>query len=81
LFIRTETQHLTVHLLNGPHKGEEMAISNTLTGKLEFDEFYATGDTILVEYDAKDGRPDHGTRPGPLPAAAPGRSSPCSAPF
>ncbi|MCJ8500265.1 YibE/F family protein [Desulfatitalea alkaliphila] len=64
LFIRTETQHLTVQLLNGPHKGQQMTIVNTLTGKLEFDEFYEVGATILVEYDAVNGRPDHGTARG-----------------
>jgi uncharacterized membrane protein len=64
LFIRTETQHLTVDLLNGPHKGRQMTIANTLTGKLEFDAFYAAGETILVEYDVVDGRPDHGTARG-----------------
>jgi uncharacterized membrane protein len=63
-FIRTETQHLTVQLLNGPHKGQEMAIANTLSGKLEYDEFYAAGETILVEYDAINGRPDHGMARG-----------------
>ena len=64
LIIRTQTQVLTVQLLDGPHKGEEMAVSNMLTGKLEFDEFYETGDTILVEYDAKDGRLENGLARG-----------------
>ena len=64
LIIRTEEQILTVKLLNGPNKGRELAIVNMLTGKLEFDEFYETGDTILVEYDVVDNKPGHGRARG-----------------
>jgi len=64
LIIRTENQFLTVRLLSGPHRGEELNLTNTLTGKLEFDEFYETGDTALVEYDVKDGKPSQGVPRG-----------------
>lgn len=64
LIVKTETQFLTVRLLSGPHKGREMPITNRLTGKMEFDEFYAVGDTILVEYDAVGGTPANGMARG-----------------
>ncbi len=64
LIVKTEAQFLTVRLLDGPHKGQELTIENMLTGKMEFDEFYETGDTLLVEYDTADGRPRHGTARG-----------------
>jgi uncharacterized membrane protein len=35
-----------------------------LTGKMEFDEFYEVGDTVLVEYDVVNGKPNHGTARG-----------------
>lgn len=64
LIVKTEAQFLNVRLLGGPHKGQELTIENMLTGKMEFDEFYETGDTLLVEYDTADGRPRHGTARG-----------------
>ncbi|SLM32894.1 YibE/F family protein [Desulfamplus magnetovallimortis] len=64
LIVKTETQFLKVRLLNGPNKGDELTISNVLTGKMEFDEFYEVGDTVLVEYDVVDGKPRHGTARG-----------------
>jgi len=64
LIVKTETQFLTVRLLDGPHKGEEMSITNMLTGKMEFDEFYELGAVVLVEYDVVDGRPEHGVARG-----------------
>jgi uncharacterized membrane protein len=60
LIIRTETQYLQVKLLSGPHKGRTLPIDNRLSGKLEFDEFYAVGDAVLVEYDVADDKPGHG---------------------
>jgi uncharacterized membrane protein len=57
LIVRTEAQFLTVRLLDGPHKGQEMAVTNMLTGKLEMDEFYEPGGVILVEYGVTDGKP------------------------
>jgi transposase-like protein len=40
LIVRTEHQFLTARLLDGPHKGQEISITNMLTGKMELDEFY-----------------------------------------
>ncbi len=62
--IKTEAQYLRIRLLNGPHKDQEFTIGNMLTGKMEMDEFYRTGDIILVEYDASDGIPQHGLARG-----------------
>lgn len=57
LIIKTESQFLSVRLLDGPHEGREVPVSNMLTGNLEFDEFYEVGSVILVEYGLKDGEP------------------------
>jgi uncharacterized membrane protein len=57
LIVKTQSQFLTVRLLDGPNKGEEVHVTNRLTGKMELDEFYAEGSTILVEYDLKEGKP------------------------
>ena len=59
LIVKTEAQFLTARLLDGPHKGQEISVTNMLTGKMEFDEFYETGGIILVEYDEINGRPGH----------------------
>ncbi len=64
LIVKTEAQFLTVRLLDGPHKGRNISITNMLTGKMEFDEFYETGGIVLVEYDAVDGSPAHGLARG-----------------
>lgn len=64
LIIKTEPQFVTVELLDGPHRGQTLAITNMLTGKLEFDEFYAVGGKVLVEYDLVDGVPANGTLRG-----------------
>ncbi|MBK1718335.1 YibE/F family protein [Thiocystis violacea] len=64
LIVKTEDQFLRVRLLGGPHQGEELTVTNMLTGKLELDEFYEAGQVILVEYGLKDGRPAHGTARG-----------------
>jgi len=64
LIVRTEAQVLTVQLLDGPYKGDEFSITNMLTGKMEFDEFYEAGGVILVEYDVVDGKPRHGMARG-----------------
>jgi uncharacterized membrane protein len=64
LIVKTESQFLTVRLQSGPHKEHEMSITNMLTGKMELDEFYATGDVVLVEYDVVDGKPAHGMARG-----------------
>ncbi|MFZ2633780.1 MAG: YibE/F family protein [Desulfosalsimonadaceae bacterium] len=64
LIIKTEAQNLTVRLLSGPHKGQEIFVTNMLTGKLEFDEFYKPGGIVLVEYDEVHGKPEHGVARG-----------------
>jgi len=64
LIIKTEHQALTVRLLDGPHKGQELAIVNMLSGKMELDEFYEAGGIVLVEYDAVNGKPCHGVARG-----------------
>ena len=64
LIVRTEHQFLTVRLLDGPYKGQEMPITNMLTGKMELDEFYEVDGVILVEYDVVDGKPSHGLARG-----------------
>ncbi len=64
LIIKTESQFLTVKLLDGPHQGQDLAITNMLTGKLEFDEFYEVGATVLVEYDMAKGKPGNGVARG-----------------
>lgn len=64
LIVRTETQWLTVRLLSGPHAGHAMVIANRLQGKMEFDEFYAAGDVVLVEYDTAAVEPRNGTARG-----------------
>jgi uncharacterized membrane protein len=64
LIIKTEAQVLAVRLLDGPAKGEEIAVTNMLTGKLELDEFYEPGSVVLVEYDLVDGQPAHGMARG-----------------
>jgi len=64
LIVKTESQFLTVRLLDGPHQGQELSITNMLTGKMEFDEFYEAGKEILVEYDARSGKPGNGVARG-----------------
>jgi len=57
LIVKTNIQSLTVELLSGPHQGQQVAVVNMLTGKMELDEFYQAGTTILVEYSAPEGKP------------------------
>lgn len=65
LIVKTEEQLLTVKFLGGPDRGQKLEIANLLTGKMEFDEIYQTGDVILVEYSyGKDGRPRNGLTRG-----------------
>jgi len=64
LIVKTQAQFLTVRLLDGPHQGQELPITNMLTGKMEFDEFYEAGKEILVEYDERDGKPGNGLARG-----------------
>lgn len=62
--VRTGFQIMTVKLLQGEQKGHEFSMVNRLTGKLELDEFYVPGDTILVEYDLEKGEPVNGLARG-----------------
>ncbi len=64
LIVKTEAQFLTVQLLDGPHRGQELPVTNMLSGKMEFDEFYEAGKEILVEYDARSGKPGNGMARG-----------------
>jgi uncharacterized membrane protein len=64
LIVKTEAQFLTARLLNGPHRGQALSVTNMLTGKMEFDEFYEAGEVILVEYDAKNSVPENGMARG-----------------
>lgn len=57
LIVKTNIQSLTVELLSGPHKGQQVEVVNMLTGKMELDEFYEPGTTILIEYSAPEGKP------------------------
>lgn len=43
-------QELIVRILNGQQKGRDITVLNHLSGKLDIDEYYKVGDTILVEY-------------------------------
>jgi uncharacterized membrane protein len=56
LIVRTGTQDVQVEIVQGPHKGEHARVVNPLSGKMEFDEIYTSGDTILVEYKVHKGR-------------------------
>jgi uncharacterized membrane protein len=64
LIVKTEAQFLTVRLLDGPHKGQEIPVTNMLTGKMELDEFYEPGSVILVEYGLTGGKPSRGMARG-----------------
>lgn len=50
LIIKTGSQDLNVEIISGPDKGKRGHVTNQLTGKLELDEFYIPGRTILLEY-------------------------------
>jgi len=64
LIVKTNNQYLTVRLLDGPHRGQELAVVNMLTGKMELDEFYEAGKVILVEYLERGGKPAHAVARG-----------------
>ena len=64
LIVKTNAQYLTVRLLGGPHEGQEVQVTNMLTGKMELDVFYETGTVILVEYSAPDGKPTNAVARG-----------------
>jgi len=64
LIVKTNQQNLKVRLLSGPHAGQETSVVNMLTGKMELDEFYEVGETILIEYAAPQGKPQHAVARG-----------------
>jgi uncharacterized membrane protein len=64
LIVKTNQQFLTVKLLDGPHRNQELQVVNVLSGKMELDEFYETGSVILVEYRAPEGKPANGIARG-----------------
>nr|MCU0246801.1 YibE/F family protein [Bryobacter sp.] len=59
MIVKTEAQFLTVRLLDGPHQGQIIPVTNMLTGKMDIDEFYEPGGVILVEYGLKGGKPSN----------------------
>ena len=59
LIVKTNAQYLTVKLLSGPYEGQSLDVVNMLTGKMELDEFYESGNVILVEYQVRDGKPEN----------------------
>ena len=56
LIVKVGTQELDVELLEGQYKGQQATVVNPLTGKMEFDQVYAKGNTILVEYTIHEGK-------------------------
>lgn len=64
MIVKTGEQILTVKLLDGEFKDREFNIVNRLTGKMELDEFYEPGATILVEYDLVNEQPSNGLARG-----------------
>ncbi len=54
--IRLGTQQLTVEILGGEFKGKTTICDNHLMGKMELDEIYAPGNTILLEFSVNGGR-------------------------
>lgn len=48
--VRVGTQVLQARLEQGPDEGKEIPVINQLSGRMEVDEFYEVGDTLLVEY-------------------------------
>lgn len=62
---RIGAQSLNAELLAGPHKGQVLQVNNNLLGRMEMDEIYSEGDTLLVQYClTKDGQPDVGVARG-----------------
>lgn len=52
--IRAGTQEMSVEILSGEYKGQTVTCGNHLMGKMELDEIYAPGHTILLEFAAKE---------------------------
>jgi len=56
LIVKTGSQELTVSILNGPFKGHRATVMNQLNGKMELDEVYEVGNTLLVEFSTRGGK-------------------------
>jgi uncharacterized membrane protein len=64
LIVKTNIQLLTVRLISGPHQGQTVEVINMLTGKMEMDEIYEQGTTILIEYNGASGKPENAVARG-----------------
>ena len=64
LIVKTNIQLLTVRLLSGPHQGQTVEVVNMLTGKMELDEVYEKGTTILIEYNGGNDTPENAVARG-----------------
>jgi len=49
LIVKSGLQELTVTILNGPYKDHETRVMNQLHGKMELDEIYEIGNTLLSD--------------------------------
>ncbi len=56
LIVKSGLQELAVTILNGPFKGHGATVMNQLHGKMELDEVYEVGNTLLVEFSTKNGK-------------------------
>ena len=54
--VKVGTQSLTVELLDGPYKGQEVESKNPLIGKMELDKIFAKDDIALMVLSLKDGK-------------------------
>lgn len=62
--VNTGFQVLQTELISGPHQGQSLTVTNQLTGKMEFDELYSQGDSLLIEYGIEDEQPANGLARG-----------------
>ncbi len=56
LLVKSGMQEMTVTILDGLYKGETATVMNPLHGKMELDEIYAIGNTLLVEFSTRGGK-------------------------
>ena len=50
------SQYLNVEILTGEYKGKTLEVRNLLSGSMEYDEFYETGDKVLMTTFEDDGK-------------------------
>ncbi len=55
MIVKSGVQELKIEILNGPYKGRVVTSQNPLRAKLEIDEIYKVGHTVLLEFGLKDG--------------------------